>query len=146
MERIPFDPKSPNIEAVRQIVFARLTRDKSWNELEAGQDKLDPYVAWLGHPSRGVLDLCVREVFWNLVSIGILTPGTNESNLDLPWFRITEYGRRVIEDGEALPYDPTGYMESVRRRVNPADATVLAYLLLRRLARDEFAAHLLSQS
>src|SRR5438477_1832810 len=37
------------------------------------------------------------EVFWTLFREGIITLGLNDSNPNFPFFRITEFGRRLID-------------------------------------------------
>ena len=128
MSKIPFDPAHPSVDAVRRIVFERLKGDPGWHQLDAGAGGFDPYVEYHGKPHSGVLALHSREVFWQLVNEGILSPGYNSSNLDLPWFRVTEYGRRVLETDPPSPHDPTAYLEFVSRRIESPDATAIAYL------------------
>jgi hypothetical protein len=69
-----------------------------------------------------------REVFWQLLVEGIVAPGMDSSNLNLPFFHITEHGRAILASVEPPPYDPTGYLAHVRRRVANPDPTVIAYL------------------
>jgi hypothetical protein len=51
---------------------------------------------------------------WQLMIQGVITPGMNESNLDLPHFRVTDYGHKVLEAERLLPHDPAGYIEELR--------------------------------
>jgi hypothetical protein len=128
VEKIPFDPANPSIEAARRIVLARLRHDPQWHALDNSGEGFDPYVEYKGAANRGVLNLHAREVFWQFVVEGILAPGWNSSNLELPWFRITSHGRSVISAEEPQPYDPTGYLATVRRLIANPDETVIAYL------------------
>ena len=38
----------------------------------------------------------------------------NSSNPALPWFRVTDYGKRVLAEERFIQHDPTGYLESLR--------------------------------
>lgn len=52
----------------------------------------------------------------------------NASNLNLPFFHVTRYGREVLKAGPANPHDPTGYFGRLSEKVPRSDPTVLAYL------------------
>ena len=51
---------------------------------------------------------------WQLVIQGVITPGLNASNPNLPFFRITEYGSKALKEGRSGPHDPTGYIQEVK--------------------------------
>jgi hypothetical protein len=129
--KIPFNPSNSSIETVRQIVFARLCADPEWHQLGSAHE-FDPFVEYVlpqgyadGHPTLAVL---VQEVFWLLVGEGILSPGYNACNDSLPNFHITSYGRKVLASPAPQPYDPTGYLADLRKRVATPDTTVMTYL------------------
>jgi hypothetical protein len=46
----------------------------------------------------------------------------------LPWFHVTEYGRKVLAAEAGHPHDEAAYLSRVRARVPEPDGTVLAYL------------------
>ncbi len=82
MERLQFDASSPDLTLVRQAIFQRLRDQHSWNHLL--------YPTTSNHGFEGYLDLnpprmddvvvfqrCVMDVFWQLVTEGILAPGEN---------------------------------------------------------------------
>jgi hypothetical protein len=134
MARLIFDGSNPNLTLVRQVIFRRLRDQKdsnlSWRELEDDNARgFEPYVEF-PHPYYGAntFAMAVIDVFWQLVSEGILAPGLNASCRDLPWFHVTAYGRKVIEHGEYQPHDRDGYVQRLLRRNPQADATVVAYL------------------
>jgi hypothetical protein len=69
------------------------------------------------------------EVFWNLFREGIITLGTNDQNAEFPWFRISEFGKQVLDNQE--PYffqDVGGYEALIRARVPQIDPITLIYL------------------
>jgi hypothetical protein len=69
------------------------------------------------------------EVFWNLFREGIITLGTNDQNAEFPWFRISEFGKQVLDNQE--PYffqDVAGYEALIRARVPQIDPITLIYL------------------
>ena len=54
--------------------------------------------------------LTLQEILWELLVQGVLAPGKNSLNLNLPFVHLTEYGTRCLEDGSALVHDPQGYV------------------------------------
>jgi hypothetical protein len=114
-------------ELARAIMLERLRRDSSWSQLNSYDPGFDPYVEYVGN-SRTKLLVLLQDVFWEFIIQGIIAPGSNLSNPNLPWFHITEYGRKVLESGELLPHDPTSYMQRFRTDVGAPDPTVEAYL------------------
>lgn len=129
--KIPFDPRHPDPDAVRQIVVERLRHDTSWRQLDPTGDGFAPYVEYVaqsGQNGRHLLLFLAQEVFWQMIVEGLLAPGMDPNNLHLPWFHITSHGREVLASGEPQPYDPTGYLARLRERVPLPDPTVTAYL------------------
>lgn len=73
--------------------------------------------------------LKLHEIFWELLIQGILAPGIDRSNLDLPFIHVTEYGKRCIEANAILPHDPNGYLERLKALIGrPLDDTVVLYM------------------
>lgn len=68
------------------------------------------------------------EVFWGLVRDGIICPGSDDSNCKFPWFRVTQWGRRYLEKGDAFPFhNGTSYVAVLRARVPNIDPSTLGY-------------------
>jgi hypothetical protein len=91
-------------------------------------DGFAPYADYLGQDGRRPLMFLAQEVFWQMVVEGILAPGMDSHNLNLPWFHVTKHGREVLASSEPKPYDPTGYLARLRERMPNPDPTVIAYL------------------
>lgn len=73
--------------------------------------------------------LKLHDILWELLIQGILAPGLNSSNLNLPHVHVTEYGRRCIEANTILPHDPDGYLERLERLIGRSlDDTALIYV------------------
>jgi hypothetical protein len=70
----------------------------------------------------------LNEVIWSLIIQGILVPGLNDSNPNLPFLRLTEYGRRCVEEDRLLPHDPDGYLREFQNVIPSVDQTILEYL------------------
>jgi hypothetical protein len=132
--KIPFDSTHDALSTARQIVIERLRRDASWDHLDRSAEGFVPFVEYVApneparQNARSRLVFLAQEVFWQLLIEGIVAPGMNSDNLDLPRFHITEHGRKVLASSEPQPYDPTGYLSRLRERVPSPDPTVSAYL------------------
>jgi len=73
--------------------------------------------------------LKLHEIFWELLIQGILAPGFDSSNLDLPFIHVTEYGIKCLEANSILPHDPDGYLKRLEDIIGqPLDITVLTYV------------------
>jgi hypothetical protein len=111
--KIPFYPTREALSTARQIVMERLRSDASWHQLDGSGEGFAPYVEYVAaneparQNSRNLLVFLAQEVFWQLIIEGIVAPGMNSSNLDLPKFHITEHGLKVLASSEPQPYDPT---------------------------------------
>ena len=61
--------------------------------------------------------LMLNEVIWELLVQGILAPGKNSLNPDLPFVHVTEYGARCLEDGAILAHDPDRYIDRLTEHI-----------------------------
>jgi hypothetical protein len=72
----------------------------------------------------------VREVVWELAFQGIIVPGIdNGQQASLPWFKITEWGKRCLENGEYLPFDAGMFIERIRKEIPTLDVIIALYLV-----------------
>jgi hypothetical protein len=67
MARIPFSSNSPDLEAVRQIIFARLCGEPDWKQLDYAGSGYAPFVEYKGPECEGrnALVFAAQEVFWH---------------------------------------------------------------------------------
>ena len=65
--------------------------------------------------------LALHEVVWELLIQGVLAPGKNSLNLNLPFVHVTEYGVRCLDDGSILAHDPDGYIAGLLSDIPNAD-------------------------
>jgi len=90
--------------------------------------------------------LLIQEIIWELLLEGVVAPGKNSLNLNLPFIHLTEYGERALAE-ETVLHDPTGYMLAIETRSGrPLPRTVRVYLeesLLSFLAGRNFASAVL---
>ncbi len=105
-----------NLELVRQIVLRRLKEDRNFNQFfMQWADRMERYVTF-GEPQipvRQRFEFLADEVLWQLFIQHVITPGKDSSNPDFPWFRLTSYGKKVLEADRFIPHDPTGYLAEI---------------------------------
>src|SRR5678815_221660 len=123
MGMIQFDPKNPDLESARRIVLERLRLDPKWEQVPAHGDTMAPYVEFIGEPDLHVLRYWIVDAMWALVLDGVIAPGqryvpnSTGASVTLPWFHVTEYGRRVLDAGEFNPHDAESYLNRLRARI-----------------------------
>jgi hypothetical protein len=79
------------------------------------------------HLERGESSL-IHELIWTFIIQGILVPGQDDNNQNWPFLRLTDYGRRCIEEESVLPHDPDGYLMDFQAAAPEADPIVVEYL------------------
>jgi len=78
--------------------------------------------------SVGDADLFM-EVFWDLFRQGIITLGYNKNNLEFPHFRLSYFGKRILENQETYFFHDVGtYTTLIRQTIPGIDGTTLVYL------------------
>jgi hypothetical protein len=125
--KVDFDLNNPDRNLVRHIVIRRLREDQSWRSLDLTGAGFLPYVNLPG-PQIGQFAFFAQEVYWQLLSTGVIAPGYNQSNIELPDFHLTPFGAEFVRTGEWPAYDPASYLERLVQSVPTPDPTVLAYL------------------
>jgi len=72
--------------------------------------------------------LCL-EVFWNLFREGIITLGWNNANREYPFFKVSHFGKALLENQQVYFFhDVSSYETLVRQQVPAIDPTTLLYL------------------
>jgi len=72
--------------------------------------------------------LVLQELTWEMIIQGILTPGSNWENPNLPFVRVTEYGNRCLAESTILPHDYGTYLATIQQVAPNTDPTFLLYL------------------
>lgn len=84
----------------------------------AGDPRLDPADA----------DLTL-EVFWNLFREGVITLGLNSANREFPWFRVSQFGKRLLKGDIGYFFlDVASFETLIREQVPSIDDTTMIYL------------------
>jgi hypothetical protein len=69
------------------------------------------------------------EVFWGLFREGVITLGFNDSNREFPFFRVSEFGKRLLDGGQAYFFhDVSSYEKIIRSQIPNIDDVTLIYV------------------
>jgi hypothetical protein len=69
------------------------------------------------------------EVFWELFRQGIITLGLNDSNINFPFFRVSGFGKKVLEQNNTYYFhDFSGYQKVIVENIPNIDTVTLDYL------------------
>jgi hypothetical protein len=88
------------------------------------------------NPDEDVNDLCmIQQIIHEFYIEGIINPGaklrphTRIGNFLLfPFFHVTAYGEKVLENAEYQPYDPDGYLRKIQAEIPTIDLVIIRYL------------------
>jgi hypothetical protein len=71
----------------------------------------------------------LREVFWDLFRQGILTLGKDESNNSFPFFKVTSWGRKAVNENDCyFITDTTLFEKRIRKEIPNIDDVSVLYL------------------
>jgi hypothetical protein len=108
---------------IRRLVFEVLRR-----ESQTHLNSVEYQVRELAKEYQRHDALKLQEIIWELLVQGVLAPGKNSLNLNLPFFHVTEYGEECLETDTLLLHDPDGYVRYLEETVAaPLDEIVLTY-------------------
>lgn len=114
-----------NLEFVRRVILYRLKHDTEWHQFdhtwyETGFVEFDP------PDLRDRFVALKNEIMWQLLMQGVISPGLglDAHNLNLPFFHITDYGKKVLEAERFIPHDAAGYLEDLRSVTGIIDTDV----------------------
>ncbi len=69
------------------------------------------------------------EVFWGLFREGVITLGFNDSNREFPFCRVSEFGKRLLDGGQAYFFhDVSSYEKIVKTQIPNIDDVTLIYV------------------
>jgi hypothetical protein len=141
MAKADFNSKNPNLTIVRHVVIQRLREDTSWNQLDTTGEGFLRYVEMQGQ-QMAQFAYYASEVCWHFLTTGVLAPGFDSSNVGLPFFHLTTFGKVFVKTGEWPVYDESEYLVRLGHLTRDPDPTVIAYLTesLRSFERGNFVA------
>jgi len=69
------------------------------------------------------------EVFWDLFREGIITLGLNDSNKNFPFFRLSSYGKKILESKATYFFhDVSTYTQNIQKEIPEINNTTMLYL------------------
>ncbi|MFC1958507.1 hypothetical protein ACFLV6_01105 [Chloroflexota bacterium] len=131
MDKIRFNPDEyGGLELARAVVLQYLKENHSCHQYNDVISSLDNYVDFIGdfRQGRSRMSMLAQDILWELMIQGVIAPGLNVANPNLPFFHITEYGGKVISEQKYMPHDPTGYLDRFRIEIENADPVITTYL------------------
>jgi hypothetical protein len=92
--------------------------------------RTDASHSYLGEQELSYNDgLLFQEVFWDLFRQGVITLGMDRANQNFPFFRVSSYGHRILDNQNAyFFYDVASYEKIIRESIPDIDETTLLYL------------------
>jgi len=73
-------------------------------------------------------EMIVSEIIWDLIIQRVLTIGLDERNNHWPFLRLTEYGKRVVNNSDnVIIYDIDGMMKMLQNKIPNVDETIKNY-------------------
>jgi hypothetical protein len=122
--------RSDASEVVRQVLLRRIRTEPSFNELKLNffGGGFSNHVEFATSRDKDAFPRFVLDTFWSLVVEGMVAPGNENGDPGLPFFHVTEHGRRVFADPDYQPHDPAEYLRQLGQNIVNPDSTVLAYL------------------
>ena len=89
-----------------------------------------PEPSYCGDPRLSNNDeLLFQEMFWELFRQGIITLGLDTQNEEFPWFRVSSFGKKILENQN--PYffhDVSSYEAVIKQNIPDIDEVTLLYL------------------
>jgi hypothetical protein len=78
----------------------------------------------------------IQQIIHEFYIEGIIIPGprirpdiiSQSHFLIFPFYHITEYGEKVLENTEYQPHDPSGYLKKIRTEISTLDPVIIRYL------------------
>ncbi|MBD3228085.1 MAG: hypothetical protein GF329_07835 [Candidatus Lokiarchaeota archaeon] len=119
-----------NISEVRKLIF-RVLKDRN-NYVVNKPNQMIHLIKHVTNKAKetgsSISPLIVQDEIWALIIQGILAPGVDLTNPELPFFHPTEYGQKCLENTEIIPHDPEGYLEHLEEQIPDLDNIAKMYI------------------
>lgn len=71
----------------------------------------------------------LRGLIWEFIVQGILIPGRDDTaQYGLPFLTLTDYGKKVVSVRTIQPYDPDGFLSSLKTEIPNIDSEIERYI------------------
>jgi hypothetical protein len=115
---------------VRSVVLQHI-RSKPVGEVVLRDGLFHDFIQHGRHPAPADLE-AVREVFHELYLEGVIISGgqINSINHPMSWpfYQVTQYGKKLLQNPEYEPHDQDGYIARLRLAIQPLDTDIIRYL------------------
>lgn len=112
-----------------KIAIAQVLDDREGSrQRNSGMVGITPLGGHRSSLSRNDSDLLL-EVFWGLFREGIITLGLNDANREFPWFRVSSFGKKILDNQDLYFFhDVTSYEALIKTEIPYIDDITLIYL------------------
>jgi len=70
----------------------------------------------------------LHRLIWDLITQGVLVPGSNSGNPSWPHLSLTPHGKDALAKTGPTPYDPASYLQEAWESASKIDVNVMTYL------------------
>ncbi len=128
LEVLSHTPKTQIVSAINDV--ERLVVERDLFPSSDDCQRLDVDYHYYQEKQLNPIDkLTINEIIWDLLIERVVTPGFDASNPNLPFFRLTEFGKDHISQSAPHYYDPQGYMEFLKNIVQNLDPVIEQYIV-----------------
>jgi hypothetical protein len=118
---------------IRAVMLEYLKRSPEGQFNLIGDKSLHALFQERGFPLQdedlGRLQQVIHELYLDrIIFLGNSPKGLGDQAWGWPFYRLTEYGKMVVNDREYQPYDPDGYLSRLKKEIPAVDEVVLRYL------------------
>jgi len=111
-------------EELRRLVFEVLRRDP-----QTHINAVEFQVRSLAEGYERYDALKIQEIIWELLVQGVLAPGKNSLNLNLPFFHVTDYGEECLQSAQIIIHDYDRYLHDLEASIDePLDPIIGTYV------------------
>ncbi len=130
MEKIKFSHEESAASEIVRVVLLGMLREGEITQIPRETNMFKDKVEFVNNVglARTRFLLLVHEIFWELIIQRVITPGLNTANPNLPFFRLTEYGEKVVKEDRFSPHDPANYLVNFSLVITNPDPVVFAYV------------------
>jgi hypothetical protein len=122
---------SGQLNPLRHLVPKKAIEMGLLNDFSLGQAGLPNASVFYGQRTVQLSDgeiLRLNDVIWDLIIEGIVRPGIDGMNSELPFYHITPWGKVALKEGPRTPYDPDGYLKRLQNEIQGLDPIIIIYL------------------
>jgi hypothetical protein len=117
--------------AILERISQEVQRKSNRTQIPRGIDNLLPGRQF-SPQEKDCLESLTLQIYYDLSLERVLVPGTGSlSSLQCyqwPFYQVTDYGKRALQEREYSPYDPSGYISRLKSELPDIDETIIRYV------------------